>query len=80
MLGDLSQNPQHTDIFAHLNFMDKPSMNLQDSQNIETGGVPIDTSSGNSASNTSTMDITSRLESLCLSMTEAALGPAFNSY
>ncbi|CAG7838433.1 unnamed protein product [Allacma fusca] len=28
----------------------------------------------------SAMDITSRLESLCLSMTEAALGPAFNSY
>lgn len=37
-----------------------------------TGGMPVPT--------TSAMDITSRLESLCLSMTEAALGPGFNNY
>lgn len=44
-------------------------------ENTNTG----ETNSGRGQQSTA-MDITSRLESLCLSMTEAALGPAFGSY
>lgn len=65
-----------SEILAGLNFSNDSGLQLG------TGGPSADSSSAQSGGNqqSSAMDITSRLESLCLSMTEAALGPAFSGY
>jgi len=76
-------NQQTPDIFAGLTFgTDNSTLIGSLSGNSGNGGcgTNITVSGSNTIQHNSAMDITSRLESLCLSMTEGVLGPTFSNF
>jgi hypothetical protein len=76
---------QAADILAGLNFGANSSNTMggdMSSGNVGGNGMsnnPQGSGNGSGQQN-SAMDITSRLESLCLSMTEGVLGPTFSNF
>ncbi|ODN02907.1 hypothetical protein Ocin01_03789 [Orchesella cincta] len=78
-LNPLGSNP--ADFLGGLNFSDAAALGLN-ADMLSEGGLGGDHSGLNQGSGAtmSALDITSRLESLCLSMTEAALGLSCTNY